>query len=80
MKKALHTSGARFILHHADLHDASRPAFPREEIRPDEIYNLDAQSRVKVGFEVPEYTSDVVALGALRMLEAVRRTGMRYRI
>ena len=75
----LHTSGARFILHYADLHDASSLAFLLDEIRPDEIYNLGAQSHVKVSFEVPEYTSDVVALGTLRMLEAVRRTGMRCR-
>jgi len=59
----LHTSGARFILHYADLHDASSLAFLLDEIRPDEIYNLGAQSHVKVSFEVPEYTSDVVALG-----------------
>jgi GDPmannose 4,6-dehydratase len=75
----LHTSGARFILHYADLHDASSLAFLLGEIRPDEIYNLGAQSHVKVSFEVPEYTSDVVALGTLRVLEAVRRTGMRCR-
>jgi GDPmannose 4,6-dehydratase len=72
----LHTSGARFILHYADLHDASSLAFLLQEIRPDEIYNLGAQSHVKVSFEVPEYTSDVVALGTLRVLEAIRRTGM----
>ena len=75
----LHTSGARFILHYADLHDASSLAFLLEEIRPDEIYNLGAQSHVKVSFEVPEYTSDVVALGTLRVLEAIRRKGMRCR-
>jgi GDPmannose 4,6-dehydratase len=75
----LHTSGARFILHYADLHDASSLAFLLGDIRPDEIYNLGAQSHVKVSFEVPEYTSDVVALGTLRMLEAVRRTGIRCR-
>ena len=75
----LHTSGARFILHYADLHDASSLAFLLEEIRPDEIYNLGAQSHVKVSFEVPEYTSDVVALGTLRVLEAIRRTSMRCR-
>jgi GDPmannose 4,6-dehydratase len=61
------------------LQDASSLAFLLDEIRPDEIYNLGAQSHVKVSFEVPEYTSDVVALGTLRMLEAVRRTGMRCR-
>jgi GDPmannose 4,6-dehydratase len=75
----LHTSGARFILHYADLHDASSLAFLLEEIRPDEIYNLGAQSHVKVSFEVPEYTSDVVALGTLRVLEAIRRKGTRCR-
>ena len=75
----LHTSGARFILHYADLHDASSLAFLLDEIRPDEIYNLGAQSHVKVSFEVPEYTSDVVALGTLRVLEAIRRTSIRCR-
>jgi GDPmannose 4,6-dehydratase len=75
----LHTSGARFILHYADLHDASSLAFLLDEIRPDEIYNLGAQSHVKVSFEVPEYTSDVVALGTLRVLEAIRRTNISCR-
>ena len=75
----LHTSGPRFILHYADLHDASSLAFLLDGIRPDEIYNLGAQSHVKVSFEVPEYTSDVVALGTLRVLEAIRRTNLSCR-
>src|SRR5208283_5564361 len=55
-----HQSGAKFFLHYEDLSDASSLASCLTEIRPDELYNLGAQSHVKVSFEVPEYTSDVV--------------------
>jgi GDPmannose 4,6-dehydratase len=74
-----HNSGAKFFLHYADLSDASSLAWCLAEIRPDEIYNLGAQSHVKVSFETPEYTSDVVALGTIRLLEAIRRTGLQCR-
>jgi GDP-mannose 4,6-dehydratase len=75
----LHKSGARFFLHYADLSDASSLAWLLADLRPDEVYNLGAQSHVKVSFEVPEYTGDVVAMGTLRLLEAIRRTGIRCR-
>lgn len=69
-----HQAGSRFFLHYADLTDGSSLASLLYDLRPDEIYNLGAQSHVKVSFEVPEFTSDVVALGTLRLLEAMRRT------
>jgi GDPmannose 4,6-dehydratase len=72
----LHKTGAKLFLHYADLTDASSLAWCLTEIRPDEIYNLGAQSHVKVSFEIPEYTSDVVALGTVRFLEAIRRKGL----
>jgi GDPmannose 4,6-dehydratase len=74
-----HHSGAKLFLHYADLGDASSLAWCLSEIRPDEIYNLGAQSHVKVSFEIPEYTSDIVGLGTIRLLEAIRRTGITCR-
>lgn len=74
-----HTSGARFFLRYADLTDSSSLASHLAEIRPDEIYNLAAQSHVKVSFEIPEYTSNVVGLGTVRLLEAIRQTGIQCR-
>jgi GDPmannose 4,6-dehydratase len=74
-----HKSGAKFFLHYADLSDASSLAWCLTDIRPDEIYNLGAQSHVKVSFDTPVYTSDVVALGTVRLLEALRRTGLQCR-
>jgi GDPmannose 4,6-dehydratase len=75
----VHESGARLFLHYADLTDASSLAGLLADIRPDEVYNLGAQSHVKVSFEIPEYTGDVVALGTLRLLEAIRRVNPRCR-
>lgn len=66
-----HESDRRLILHYGDMSDASRLARLIDEIRPAEVYNLAAQSHVKVSFEAPEYTSDVDALGTLRLLEAI---------
>lgn len=62
----------RFHLHYADLADASSLATLMEQVRPDEVYNLGAQSHVRVSFDQPLYTADVVGLGTLRLLEAVR--------
>ncbi len=74
-----HNTGVHFFLHYADLSDASSLAGLLADIRPDEIYNLGAQSHVKVSFEIPEYTADVVAVGTIRLLEAIRRTGLQCR-
>jgi GDPmannose 4,6-dehydratase len=67
-----HVAGEKLTLHYGDLADGSALRRVLETVEPDEIYNLGAQSHVKVSFEVPEYTADVVALGTLRLLEAVR--------
>ncbi|HVA16027.1 MAG TPA: GDP-mannose 4,6-dehydratase [Stellaceae bacterium] len=67
-----HVSGANLSLHYGDLTDGTALRRVIEKIEPDEVYNLGAQSHVKVSFEVPEYTGDVVALGTLRLLEALR--------
>jgi GDPmannose 4,6-dehydratase len=67
-----HESGARLYLHYADLTDSSSLIGHLHEIKPGEVYNLGAQSHVKVSFEMPEFTSDTAAMGTLRMLEAVR--------
>ena len=66
----------RFILHYGDVTDTSSVIRLIQEIQPDEIYNLSAQSHVKVSFELPEYTADVDALGTLRILEAIRILGL----
>ena len=68
-----------FKLHDGDLADSTNLARLVKEIQPDEIYNLAAQSHVKVSFDVPEYTAEVVATGALRLLEAVRILGMEHK-
>lgn len=68
-----------FYLHFADLSDASSLWKLLYEIRPDEVYNLAAQSHVRVSFDIPEYTCDITATGALRILEAIRGTGVRTR-
>jgi GDPmannose 4,6-dehydratase len=75
----LHDCKPRFIPHFADLADGSSLATLVSDICPDEIYNLAAQSHVKVSFDIPEYTADVVATGTLRLLEAIRRTGVHCR-
>jgi GDPmannose 4,6-dehydratase len=67
-----HEKNLKFILHHGDLTDATSLIRIIQEVRPDEIYNLAAQSHVAVSFEVPEYTANSDALGALRILEAIR--------
>ncbi len=63
---------AKFFLHYADLEDSSRLASLIRRIKPDEIYNLAAQSHVKVSFDIPEYTGDVTGIGTVRLLEAIR--------
>jgi len=71
-----HEQGRRFILHHGDLTDSSSPIRIIQQVQPDEIYNLAAQSHVAVSFEEPEYTANSDALGALRILEAIRILGL----
>ena len=71
-----HHDHARFKLHYGDLTDTSNLTRIISEIQPDEIYNLGAQSHVAVSFEAPEYTADVDAIGALRLLEAIRFLGL----
>jgi GDPmannose 4,6-dehydratase len=67
-----HIHGSRLSLHYGDLSDGTALRRVLEKVKPDEVYNLGAQSHVKVSFEVPEYTADIVGLGALRFLEALR--------
>ena len=67
-----HEQDVRFIMHYGDLTDSTNLIRIIQEIQPDEIYNLGAQSHVKVSFETPEYTANVDGLGALRILEAIR--------
>ena len=74
-----HVTDQRFILHYGDLTDSTNIIRIVQSIEPDEIYNLGAQSHVAVSFESPEYTADSVGLGALRILEAIRITGLEKR-
>ena len=71
-----HVSKRNFILHHGDLTDSTNLIRIIQEIRPDEIYNLAAQSHVQVSFETPEYTANADGLGTLRILEAIRLLNM----
>ena len=71
-----HEQGRRFILHHGDLTDSTSLIRIIQQVQPDEIYNLAAQSHVAVSFEEPEYTANSDALGALRILEAIRILGL----
>ena len=70
-----HESGRRLLLHYGDLTDTSNLTRILNEVEPDEVYNLGAQSHVAVSFEAPEYTADVDAIGTLRLLEAIRFLG-----
>jgi len=75
----LHVHDNRFYLHFADLSDTSSLSRLLYDVRPDEVYNLAAQSHVRVSFEIPEYTADITATGALRLLESIRHAGVRTR-
>ena len=72
-----HAKNRRMILHYGDLSDSSNISRLLEKIKPDEIYNLGAQSHVRVSFDIPEYTADVVGLGALRILDGIRESGIK---
>jgi GDPmannose 4,6-dehydratase len=74
-----HQISAQLKLHYGDLSDASGVARLLAKIQPNEIYNLAAQSHVRVSFDCPEYTTDITATGAVRLLEAIRETGIKPR-
>jgi len=71
-----HEEDRRFVLHHGDMTDSSSLIHILQDVQPDEVYNLAAQSHVAVSFEEPEYTANSDALGALRILEAIRTIGL----
>jgi len=75
-KSSVHTFGERLFLHYGDMTDSSNLASIVARTRPDEIYNLAAQSHVKVSFELSEYTADVDGVGTLRLLNAIRTCGL----
>src|SRR4051794_28315190 len=74
-----HERGVKLIMHYGDLTESSRLVKLVYEIQPDEVYHLGAQSHVRVSFDTPEYTSDAVGLGTVRLLEAIRETGVKTR-
>ncbi len=74
-----HDQETRFFLHFADLADSSSLSTLLLKVRPDEIYNLAAQSHVRVSFDIPEYTADITASGTIRLLEAIRQTSLHPR-
>ena len=74
-----HIPGAKMFLHYGDLSDSGQFTSLIYNIKPDEIYHLGAQSHVRVSFDMPEYTGDISALGTTRLLEAIRRSGIKTR-
>ncbi len=74
-----HINGVHLFLHHGDLADSSNLAQLLNQLEPDEIYHLGAQSHVRVSFDIPEYTADVTGLGTIRILEAIKKAGVRTR-
>ena len=74
-----HDAGVRLRLVYGDLNDASSLATILDEVKPDEVYNLAAQSHVRVSFDIPEYTAEISALGTVRLLEAIRRLDLKTR-
>src|SRR6266480_4623795 len=74
-----HEADTRLRLVYGDLNDSSSLNTILRQVQPDEIYNLGAQSHVRVSFDIPEYTGDVSGLGAVRLLEAIRETGIKPR-
>ncbi|MBI3875240.1 MAG: GDP-mannose 4,6-dehydratase, partial [Verrucomicrobia bacterium] len=74
-----HSAKAHLFLHYGDLSDASALARLLAKIQPDEVYNLAAQSHVRVSFDSPEYTTDIVGTGTIRLLEAIREVGIKPR-
>lgn len=76
----IHEPGTRFFLHYGDLSDATLLTNLIYNVKPDEIYHLGAQSHVRVSFDMPEYTGNIVALGTTRILEAIRISGIKCRL
>ena len=74
-----HNKGVKLFFHYGDLSDASQLTHMIYNIQPDEVYHLGAQSHVRVSFDMPEYTSDITGLGTVRLLEAIRRSGIKTR-
>jgi GDPmannose 4,6-dehydratase len=74
-----HEGGVRFLMHYGDLSDSGSLVNLIRNLEPDEIYHLGAQSHVKVSFEIPEYTADATAMGTIRVLEAIRASGVQTR-
>lgn len=74
-----HINNRKIFLYYGDLSDSSNISRLLEKVKPDEIYNLGAQSHVKVSFEIPEYTADVTGIGTLRLLDAIKETGIKTR-
>jgi len=75
-----HAAGARFFLHYGDLGGAGEIAKLIQEVKPDELYHLAAQSHVRVSFDMPEYTGEITGLGATRVLDAVRQSKLPVRL
>lgn len=71
-----HAENRKMFLHHGDVLDSSNLISLLNEVKPDEVYNLAAQSHVRVSFDIPEYTTDVIAMGSIRLLEAIRSSGI----
>jgi GDP-mannose 4,6-dehydratase len=79
-RTSLMCTDARWLrLHFGDMNDASSLQSILTECQPDEVYNLAAQSHVRVSFEIPEYTAEITELGTVRLLEAIRRSGIKTR-
>src|SRR6266853_5048209 len=74
-----HVNGVRMFLHYGDLSDSVSLVKLLYELKPDEIFNLAAQSHVRVSFDIPEYTADVTGVGTIRILEAIREAEIRSR-
>ena len=74
-----HVNGVRLFLHYGDLSDSVSLVKLLYQLKPDEIYNLAAQSHVRVSFDIPEYTADITGVGTIRILEAIREAGLRCR-
>lgn len=72
-----HVRGTKLFLHYGDLSDAGQLTHIIYNVKPDEVYNLAAQSHVRVSFDMPEYTGDIVGLGATRILESIQRSGIK---